>query len=132
MKTEAERKGEFSELSFSYFLLTTKNGWLRTSSRGLLQGAFDEGQAALGLFAQQFFMLAAIPLNAPEFIRDRQSREHRNFLCVHGLRHIRNCLHLFIDVPGKLLHVRFIQLAANRVRLPEDLYFHRHTHVSGL
>ncbi len=32
---------------------------LNTSSGGLFEGAFDEGEAAFGLFAQEFFLFAA-------------------------------------------------------------------------
>ncbi len=99
---------------------------------GLLQRAFDERQATLGLFAEEFFAIAAICLRAVEFIGNRQRREHRDFLRVHRRGGRRNRVHLLIDVLRKLVDVRFVQLAANRVRLPENFDFYGTAHVSGL
>ncbi len=99
---------------------------------GLLQSALDEGQAALGLFAQQFFAVAAVFLRAVEFIGDRQRREDGNFLRVHRRSARGNRMHFFVDVLRQVVDVRFVQFAANRVRLPEYLDFHGTAHVSGL
>lgn len=99
---------------------------------GLLQGALDEGQAAFSLFAEQLFTVAAIFLRAVELIRNRQRREHRNFLRVHRRSARRNRMHFFVDVLRQVVDVRFVQFAANRVRLPEYLDFHGTAHVSGL
>ena len=54
----------------------------------MFQGALDERQATLGLFAHQLFAIAAIPLDVVKFVGNRQSRQHRDFLRVHGLRYV--------------------------------------------
>ena len=53
------------------------------SSRGLLQRALDQRQAALGLFAEQFFVFAAVALRAVQLVGDGQRGQHRDFLRVH-------------------------------------------------
>jgi hypothetical protein len=98
----------------------------------LFQCSLDEGQAALGLFAQQFFAIAAVFLRAVEFIGNRQRREDGNFLRVYRRSACRNRVHFFIDVLGQFLDVCFVQFAANRVRLPEYFDFYGTAHVSGL
>ncbi len=44
----------------------------------------------------------------------------------------RNRVHFFVDVLRQLVDVRFVQFAANRVRLAEYFDFYRTAHVSGL
>ena len=104
----------------------------KTTLCGLFQGALDEGQAALGLFAKEFFAVAAIFLRAVEFVGNRQRREHRNFLRVDRRSARRNRVHFFVDVLRQVVDVCFVQFTANRVRLPEYLDFHGTAHVSGL
>src|ERR1700674_5438828 len=96
--------------------------------RGLFQRAFNERQATLGLLAQQLIVIAEVPLHAMEFVRNRQRRQHRDFLRVHRLRHIGNLVHLFVHVLRELLHVLPIQFPLDGVRLPENLHFHRPAH----
>jgi hypothetical protein len=100
--------------------------------RGLFQRALNERQATLGLFAQQFFTIAAISLHAVKFIRNRQRRQHRNFLRIDGLRHIGDGVHFFIHKLRELLHVLRIQFSLDGVRLPENLHFHRPAHAPPL
>src|SRR5882672_838073 len=96
--------------------------------RGLFQRALDEGQATLGLLAQQFFAIVALALHAVKFIRNRQRRQHRNFLRVHGFRRVRDRLYFFVDVLRESLHVLRIQLSLDGVHLPENLNFYRPAH----
>jgi len=103
----------------------------RDSGR-LLQGALDERQAALGLLAKQLFAVAAVFLRAVKFIGNRQRRQHRNFLRVHRRAARRNGVHFFVNERSQLVDVRFIQIAANRVHLPENFDFYGTAHVSGL
>src|SRR5258708_4207932 len=73
-------------------------------------------------------MIAAVPLHAVEFVRNRQRRKHRDFLRVYRLRHIGDGVHFFVHVLRELLHVLPIQFSLDGVRLPEDLHFHRPAH----
>ena len=100
--------------------------------RGLFQGAFDERQAALGLFAHQVFAVAAVFLCAVQFIGNRQRHQHGNFLRIHRRRSSGNRVHFFVDVLREFVNVRFVQIAANRVRLPENLDFYWCAHDSLL
>jgi len=104
----------------------------RNKLRRLFQGAFDQRQATLGLLAQQFVTIAAIPLHAVEFIRNRQRRQHRDFLRVHRLGNIGDLMHLIVHVLRELLHVLPLQFSLDGVRLPENLHFHGGAHDSGL
>src|SRR5229473_7876501 len=73
-------------------------------------------------------MIAAVALQAVEFVGNRQRREHRDFLRIHRRRRIRDGVHLFVHVLRDLLHVFHIQLALDGVGLPEYLHFHRPAH----
>src|SRR6266850_1145217 len=96
--------------------------------RSLFKRALDERQATLRLLAQQFFAIVALALHAVKFIRNRQRRQHRNFLRVHGFRRVRDRLHFFVDVLCESLHILRIQLSLDGVHLPENLNFYRPAH----
>ena len=100
----------------------------KIASRSLLQGALDERQATLGLFAHQFFAVAAISLNAMKLIGNRQRRQHGDLLRVHGGSARGNGVHFFVNERRQLVDVRFVQFAANRVRLSENLNFYGTAH----
>jgi hypothetical protein len=100
----------------------------KITSSSLLQSPLNERQAALGLFAHQFFAVAAIFLNAMKLIGNRQRRKNGDFLRVHGGSARSNGVHFFINERRQLMDVRFVQLAANRVRLSEYLDFYGTAH----
>ena len=104
----------------------------KAKSRGLFQRALDEGEAAFGLFAEEFFAVAAVFLGAVEFVGDGEGGEDGNFLRVDRGCGRRDGVHFFVDVLSKLVDIRFVQLAANRVRLAEYFDFYGTAHVSGL
>ena len=104
----------------------------QTASSGLFQGAFDEGETAFGLFAEKFFAVAAVFLGAVKFIGNRKRGEDGNFLRVDRGCGRRDGVHFFVDVLSKLVDIRFVQLAADRVRLAEYFDFYGTAHVSGL
>jgi hypothetical protein len=87
----------------------------------LFEGAFDEGEAALGLFAQQFFLFAAFAQAGVELVSDGESGEDRGFLRVHSGSGTGDGVHLFIHVRGKFLHVGRSEIARDGVGLAEDL-----------
>jgi hypothetical protein len=95
----------------------------------LFEGAFDEGEAALGLFAQEFFLFAALALAAVKLIGDGQGREDRGFLRVHGAGGVGDGAHFFIDIGGKFLHVGGVEIARDRIGLAEDLDSGRRWHM---
>ena len=102
------------------------------SLSGLLQGAFDKGQTALGLFAEKLFAIAAIFLRAVELVGNRQRRQNGYFLRVNSRRGACDRVHFFVDVLSESLYIRFLQFPANRVHLAEYFDFYRTAHVSGL
>lgn len=90
---------------------------------GLFEGSFNERQAALGLFAEQFFLIAAFALHVVQFIGDGQSGQNRNLLRVHRRGGVGDRLHLFIHVFRELLNVARVEVTLYRVGLSEDLHF---------
>ena len=89
--------------------------------RGLFESAFDECEAALGLFAQEFFLFAACVEAAMQFISNGQSGEDGGFLRVHGGSGVGDGAHFFIHIGGKFLHVGGIEVASDGIGLTEDL-----------
>lgn len=96
---------------------------------GLLEGALDEGQAALGLFAEKFFAVAAIFLDTVEFIGNRQRGQDGYFLRVNGRRGACDRVHFFVNVLREFVDIGFVKFAANGVGLPEYLNFYGTAHV---
>lgn len=98
------------------------------SSRSLFEGAFDEGEAALGLFAQKFFLFAAFAQTAVQFVGDSQRSKDRCFLRVHGGGGVGDGAHFFIHIGGKFLDVGGIEIAGDGIGLAEDLDSGRRWH----
>src|SRR5467141_488678 len=73
-------------------------------------------------------MIAAVALHVVKLVCNRQRRQHRNFLRVHGLRHVGDVVHLFVHVLRELLHILHIQFPLDGIHLPENLHFHRPAH----
>src|SRR5713101_4630437 len=115
----SEAEGEISPCLYGFDL---------RKLRSLFQRALNQRQAAFCLLAQQFFAIVALALHAVKFIRNRQRRQHRNFLRVHGFRRVGDRLHFFVNVLRKPLHVLRIQLSLDGVHLPENLDFYRPAH----
>jgi hypothetical protein len=88
---------------------------------GLFEGAFDQSEAALGLFSQKVLPFAAFAQAGVQFVGDGQSGQHRGFLRVHGGSGVGDGAHFFIHVSGKFLDVGGIEIARNRIGLAEDL-----------
>jgi hypothetical protein len=99
---------------------------------GLLQGAFDEGETALGLFSEKLFAIATIFLRAVEFVGNRQRSQNGYFLRVNRCRGACDRVHFLVDVLCEALYIRLLQFPANRIHLTEDFDFYRTAHVSGL
>ena len=97
----------------------------RTRSReilgGLFEGAFDKGEAALGLFAEEFFLFGAFAQAAVQLVGDGQGGEDRGFLGVHGPGGVGDGAHFFIDIGGEFLDVGGIEIASDGIGLAEDL-----------
>jgi hypothetical protein len=103
--------------------------WWRGSSveclGGLLESVLDEGEAALGLFAQKLFVFAAIAKSGVKFIGDGQGGEDGRFLGVHGAGGVGDGAHFFIDIGSEFLHVGGCEFACDGISLAEDLDFGR-------
>jgi len=87
----------------------------------LFEGAFDEGEAALGLFAQEFFLFAAFAKAAVKLVGDGESGEYGGFLRVHCAGGVRDGAHFFIHIGGKFLHVSGIEIARDGIGLAVNL-----------
>lgn len=117
-RTETNRTGEEGA---AFAAPSTKSQKNLGDLGGLFEGAFDESEAALGLFAQKVLPFAAFAQAGVQFVGDGQSGEHRGFLRVHGGSGVGDGAHFFIHVGGKFLDVGGIEIARNRIGLAEDL-----------
>ena len=87
----------------------------------MFEGAFDEGEAAFGLFAQEFCLFAAFAKAAVKFVGDGEGGEYGGFLRVHCAGGVRDGAHFFIHIGGKFLHVSGIEIARDRIALAVNL-----------
>jgi len=101
---------------------------MKMISGGLLEGAFDEGEAALGLLAEHLFFVGEFRLEAVKLVGDGQGRENGELLRVYDSGSFGDGMHFFVHVFGQLLDVLLFQLSADGVDLAEDLDFHRCAH----
>jgi hypothetical protein len=105
------------------------NEWkAATALSGLLEGAFDQSQATLGLFAQKLLLFAAFAESGVQLVGNGESGEDRSFLGVHGRSCIGDGAHFFINVSSKFLDVSGIEIARDGVSLAEDLDSGRRWH----
>ena len=87
----------------------------------MFESAFDEGEAAFGLFAQEFFLFSTFAKAAVEFVGNGESGEDGGFLGVHSAGGVRDRAHLFIHIGGKFLDVSGIEIARDGISLAVDL-----------
>ena len=95
---------------------------------GLFECAFDEYQAALGLFPQNVLAVAQVALRAVQFIGDGQGREHRDFLRVYRRSSIRYGAHFLVHEARQFQDVVLVQLSADRICLAKNLCFYGHAY----
>ena len=87
----------------------------------MFEGAFDEGEAAFGLFAKQLFAFPAFANAAVKFVGDGESGEDGGFLRVDGARSVGDGAHFFIHIGGKFLDVGGFEIARDGIGLAEDV-----------
>ena len=105
---------------------------MKMISGGLFEGAFNEGEAALGLLAEHLFFVGEFRLEAVKLVRNGQGCENGKFLRVHDSGGFSNGVHFFVHIFGKLLDVLFFQFPTDGVDLAEDLDFYRRAHEAEL
>src|SRR5712692_9638229 len=91
-------------------------------SRRLLQGALDQSQAALGLFAQRPVESFALVSQGMQLIGNGERRKNGHLQRIHGVRGFGDVAHLVVHVAGEFLHVGFFEIAADEVALVVDLH----------
>src|SRR5712692_5306742 len=91
-------------------------------SRRLLQGALDQSQAALGLFAQRPVESFALVSQGMQLIGNRQRRKNGHLQRIHCVRGFGDVAHLVVHKAGEFLHVGFFEIAADEVALVVDLH----------
>lgn len=90
---------------------------------GLFEGAFDEGEATLGLFAEEFLVFAAEGAQTFQFIGDGEGGKDGDFLRVHDAGCGGDGVHFFIHEFGELLDIGGLEFALDGEGLAEDLDF---------
>src|SRR5712692_1211487 len=88
----------------------------------LLQGALDQSQAALGLFAQRPVEGFALVSQGMQLIGNGERRKNGHLQRIHGVRGFGDVAHLVVHVAGEFLHVGFFEIAADEVALVVDLH----------
>lgn len=102
------------------------------ASGGLFEGAFDESEAALGLFAKQFRIFAALGLQSLQFVGDGKSSENGDFLRVDGAGGGGDGVHFFVHELGELVDIGGLQFPLDGIGLAEDLDFDGCGHSASL
>lgn len=106
----------------------------------MFEGAFDEGQAALGLFAEKFGVFAALGLESLQFVGDREGSEDGDFLGVDGARSGGYGVHFLVDKFGEFVDVGGLEIPLDGIGLAENFDFYggghkavlaEHTTISG-
>src|SRR6266481_4231474 len=77
-------------------------------------------------------MIAAIALHIVKLVRNRQRRQHSDFLRVYSFCHVGYVVHFFVHELREFLHILHIQFPLDGIHLPENLHFHRPAHVSSM
>ena len=104
--------------SFAELFLQTRG------SGGLLQGAFDEFEAALGFFAQRLAAVVTALAQGIQFVGNGQRGQHGHAHRIHRPGGAGDLAHLVVHVLRQLGDVRGVKIAGDIVVLIVDLDFH--------